>query len=152
MRLPVPAAAVAAGLFIACLGLAPAVAYPQSKPAAAQKARHQKLVLQVSDGDPAKWNLALNNAENVQQALGRQNVTVEIVAYGPGLDMLKAESKVADRLNGAMDSRVALIACEATMKKANVAKDDLAGGVKVVPGGVIHIMRRQREGWSYVRP
>lgn len=112
----------------------------------------QQVVLQVSDADPAKWNLALNNAENIQQALGKDKVDVEIVAYGPGLGMLLAESKVAARLNGAMDSNVALLACATTMKKSKVTAADLAGGVKVVPGGVIHIMNRQQEGWSYVRP
>ena len=149
MKLPVMLPALATALLV---GLAPAVVHAQSKPAQAQQAKRQNIVLQVSDADPAKWNLALNNAENVQQALGKDKVTVEIVAYGPGIDMLKAESKVADRLNGAMDRNVALIACAASMKKAKVSEADLAGGVKVVPGGVIHIMQRQREGWAYVRP
>ena len=48
----------------------------------------QKVVFQVSDNDPAKWNLALNNARNIQQDLGKDNVAIEIVAYGPGLAML----------------------------------------------------------------
>lgn len=119
---------------------------------AAKQASRQQVVIQVSDADPAKWNLALNNAENLQQALGKNNVDVEIVAYGPGLGMLLAESKVAARLNGAMDNNVALLACATTMKKSKVTEADLAGGVKAVPGGVIHIINRQREGWSYVRP
>lgn len=74
-------------------GLLPATGHAQSRTATAQKAKQERLVLQMSDGDPTKWNLVLNNAENVQQALGAKNVTVEIVAYGPGLDMLKAESR-----------------------------------------------------------
>jgi len=61
----------------------------------AQKSERHKLVLQVSTNDPAVWNLALNNAENVQEALGKDKIDIEIVAYGPGLNMLKAESKVA---------------------------------------------------------
>ena len=130
---------------LAVVALAPAAAQAQQK-------EHYKLVLQVSDADPAKWNLALNNAENVQQALGKDNVTVEIVAYGPGLGMLKSDSKVADRLNGALDHNVALLACGTTMKKAKVTQADLAGGVKVVPAGVVHIMQREQAGWAYVRP
>src|SRR5678810_238909 len=63
----------------------------------------QRVIFQVSDADPAKWNLALNNAKNVQEDLGKDNVQIEIVAYGPGLAMLKADSKVADRLAGALD-------------------------------------------------
>ena len=109
-------------------------------------------VIQVSDNDPAKWNLALNNAQNMQQALGKDKIQIEIVAYGPGLAMLKADSKVAPRLNAALDSNVQLSACATTMKKMKLTKADLAGGVGVVPGGVIEIMKRQSEGWSYIRP
>lgn len=112
----------------------------------------EKVVIQVSEGDPKVWNLALNNAENVQEALGQDKVTVEIVAYGPGLKMLTSDSKVAGRVNGALDRNVKLMACATTMKKMNVTEADLVGGVKVVPGGVIEIMERQAEGWSYVRP
>jgi hypothetical protein len=119
---------------------------------AAGKTSMTHAVLQVSDNDPQKWNLALNNAQNMQQALGKDKVTIEIVAYGPGLNMLKADSKVAARLNAALDSNVELAACATTMKKMKVTKADLVGGATVVPGGVIEIMKRQSEGWSYIRP
>ena len=109
-------------------------------------------VIQVSDGDPKKWNLALNNAQNMQEALGKDNIQIEIVAYGPGLGMFKADSKVAPRINAALDHNVQLSACGNTMKKMKVTKADLVGGVGVVPGGVIEIMKRQSEGWAYIRP
>lgn len=118
---------------------------------AAEKAR-EKVVLQVSDGDPAKWNLALNNARNILHDLGRDNVSVEIVAYGPGLPMLKADSKVADRLAQALDQSVTLLACENTMRNTKVKRADMYGGIAFVKAGVVHIMKRQREGWAYVRP
>jgi intracellular sulfur oxidation DsrE/DsrF family protein len=119
---------------------------------AAGKTAMSHIVIQVSDGDPGKWQLALNNAENVQEALGKDKVKVEIVAYGPGLNMLKADSKVAAGVNGAMDRNVQVSACAVTMKKMKVTKEDLIGGVTVVPGGVIEIMKRQSEGWAYIRP
>ena len=121
-----------------------------SFPALAQQ--KQRVIIQVSDNDPAKWTLALNNARNIQAELGKDNVLVEIVAYGPGLEMMKAESKVADRLAAALDSNVGLLACENTMQNTKVDKTDVYGGVKFVPAGVTHIMKRQREGWAYIRP
>ncbi|TAK52849.1 MAG: hypothetical protein EPO27_00345 [Betaproteobacteria bacterium] len=111
-----------------------------------------KVVLQVSDADPQKWNLALNNAKNVQTDLGRDKVQVEIVAYGPGLGMLKADSKVAARLAQALDSNVGLLACENTMKNTKTTRADMYSGIAYVDAGVVHIMQRQSEGWSYVRP
>ena len=112
----------------------------------------QKVVFQVSDADPAKWNLALNNARNVQADLGKDKVDVEIVAYGPGLGMLKADSKVAARLAQALDSNIGLMACENTMRNTKVEKADMYHGIQYVDAGVVHIMKRQREGWAYVRP
>ena len=135
-------------LGLVALGAAAAPALAQQKKSAAK----HRVIFQVSDNDPARWNLALNNARNVQTDLGAQNVQIEIVAYGPGLNMLKAESKVADRLAAALDSNVGLLACENTMHNTKVNQADIAGGVKFVPAGVTHIMKRQAEGWAYIRP
>lgn len=120
-------------------------------PAFAQGTKH-RVVFQVSDADPAKWNLALNNARNVQTDLGRDNVEIEIVAYGPGLPMLKSDSKVAARLAQALDSSIALLACENTMQNTKVGRDDMYYGIAYVQAGVTHLMKRQREGWAYIRP
>lgn len=127
-----------------------AFAVPGAAPAQ-QSAKHQ-VVFQVSDNDPAKWNLALNNARNVQADLGRENVRIEIVAYGPGLGMLRADSKVAGRLAEALDNNVALLACENTMQNTKTTKADMYPGIDYVTGGVTHLMKRQREGWAYIRP
>jgi uncharacterized protein len=121
-----------------------------SLPLAAQE-KH-RVVFQVSDNDPAKWNLALNNARNVQADLGKGNVQIEIVAYGPGLAMLKSESPVSARLAQALDGGVGLLACENTMQNTKVARDDMYGGIAYVQAGVTHIMKRQKEGWAYIRP
>lgn len=111
-----------------------------------------RVVLQVSDADPAKWNLALNNANNIQHDLGKGNVAVEIVAYGPGLAMLKGDSKVAPRLAQALDSSIGLLACENTMHNTKTTKEDMYSGIGYVGAGVVHLMKRQREGWAYIRP
>jgi uncharacterized protein len=129
-----------------------ALAALSALPSLAHGQEGHRVVIQVSDADPAKWNLALNNARNVQQDLGKDNVQVEIVAYGPGLAMLRADSPAVPRLAGAMDSGVALIACENTMQNTKVKKDDMYGGIDYVKAGVTHIMKRQKEGWAYIRP
>jgi intracellular sulfur oxidation DsrE/DsrF family protein len=131
---------------IALLALLSVLAFP------AFGQQKQRVVIQVSDNDPAKWSLALNNARNVQQDLGKSNVQIEIVAYGPGLGMLKAESKVADRLAQALDNNVGLLACENTMTNTKVSRDEMYGGIAYVKAGVTHIMKRQGEGWAYIRP
>ncbi len=111
-----------------------------------------KLVIQVTDDNPKVWNLALNNAFAFQRNVGKGNSEIEIVAIGPGLDMLKAESKVKDRIDQALDQSIDVVACGETMHAMKLTKDDLIGGVRVVPGGLIEIADKERAGWVYYRP
>ena len=99
-----------------------------------------------------KWKLALNNARNVQQDLGAQNVEIEIVAYGPGIGMLKMESDAAPGVIQAMTDGVKVVACENTMRNQKLKREDMQGGIGYVGAGVVEIMQKQREGWAYLRP
>jgi len=118
---------------------------------AADAAKKHGIVLHVTDSIPAKWNQALNNAANLQKALGKENVEVEIVVNGPGLDMMMFDSVVANRMTTAIHDGVNLLACGSTMKAKKVTQKDLHEGVKVVPGGVIEIMKKQEAGWTYIK-
>jgi hypothetical protein len=111
-----------------------------------------KVVFQVSDGDAAKWNLALNNAKNVQQELGASKVQIEIVAYGPGIGMLKDDSTAANRVAEAIQSGIEIVACENTMMAQKLTKADMNKSVGYVSAGVVELMKRQSEGWAYIRP
>lgn len=117
-----------------------------------QRPEKAGFVIQVSDNDAGKWNLALNNARNVQQALGADKADVEIVAYGPGLNMLKFDSLVASKIEEAQAGGIKVIACGNTMKSQKVTEQDLVRGVGVVGSGVIEIGDKQQKGWTYVRP
>jgi intracellular sulfur oxidation DsrE/DsrF family protein len=139
-----------AGLAIATFMLA-AAACPASA-AGPNDGQKQKLVIQVSDGDAAKWNLALNNARNVQEELGANNVEIEIVAYGPGIGMLKMDATTNSRIAEMAKAGVQIVACENTMRNQKLAKADMHPDISYAPSGVTEIMRRQREGWSYLRP
>ena len=110
-----------------------------------------KVVFQVSDADPGKWQMTLNNVRNAQTELGQDKVQVEIVAYGPGIGMLKADSEVATRLVEAAQTGAAVLACENSMRGFKLARTQMAGPVAYVPSGVAHLIRRQTEGYAYIR-
>jgi uncharacterized protein len=114
------------------------------------------VVIQVSTGDPLTQTIALNNAVNLQKALGPGNAQIEIVAYGPGLSLLTKNSKQAKRVAGlAMYDDITLSACGNTMKKIEKKsgkKPQLVEGVKVVPAGVLRIIELQNQGYAYIRP
>lgn len=112
----------------------------------------EKVIIQVSDSVPGKWNLALNNAKNIQDLLGKDKVDVEIVAYGPGIEMLKFESEVGPRIDKALADGVKVMACENSMRNMKLSKPDMLSSIAYVPSGVVEIMRKEKDGWSYIRP
>jgi hypothetical protein len=140
------------------LALAAALAAPLA-PALAQSKTH-KVAIHVDDSDPQRINLALNNVENIQKyyAAKGEAVTIEVVAYGPGLVMLRADtSPVKDRV-AAMSLEYAGLtfsACENTragMTKREGKEVPLVKEAKAVPSGVIRLIELQEQGWSYIRP
>jgi intracellular sulfur oxidation DsrE/DsrF family protein len=121
-----------------------------------------RLLIQVDQNDPAVMNLALNNATNVieyYRAKG-QDVNVDIVTYGPGLHMLRADtSPVQDRIKNLKDfafpSKIQFSACNNTkegMEKKEGHPIAVLSEAVIVPSGVVRLMELQEEGWSYVRP
>ena len=155
---PCPEAKVRTWLALSLLGVAIAAgaaaptrvdaASPQAgaeeKKAPAAKAVRHKVIFQVSDADPKKWGLTLNNARNLQAELGAANVDIEIVAYGPGIGMLKADSEAANRVQE--------VACENTMTNQKLTRADMMNGIGYVRAGVVELMLRQKQGYAYIRP
>lgn len=138
--------------WVAAFAIFAAAALPDIVAPAQAAPQRGKVVIQVSDADPAKWNLALNNAKNIQTDLGAANVDIEIVAYGPGIDMLKLDSPVSGRVGDASVAGVKIIACENTMRGQKLTRADMLNGIGYVPAGVVELMSRQQQGWAYIRP
>lgn len=112
----------------------------------------QKVVFQVSDADPKKWALTLNNVKNIQQDLGKGNTDIEVVAYGPGIGMLKLDSEVGTRVAEALGSGVHVVACGNTMTNMKLSKDDMLPNIGYVKAGVVELMKKQQENYAYIRP
>ena len=119
-----------------------------------------KVAIQVNQNDKAVMDLALNNARNVLEyykAKG-ETVAIEIVTYGPGLHMLRADtSPVKERIApmSLENSNLAFIACgntQANQSKAEGKPVTLISEAKVLPSGVVRLIELQKLGYAYIRP
>jgi intracellular sulfur oxidation DsrE/DsrF family protein len=127
----------------------------------ADGAKH-RIVIQVDQNDPDVMNLALNNAKNVMESYRAKNedVNVEIVAYGPGLHMLRDDtSPVKDRIKELAElsfpSNITFSACNNTkqgMEKREGHPITIIPQAHIVPAGVVRIMELEEQGYSYVKP
>jgi len=114
-----------------------------------------KIVIQVSTDDPTTQDIALNNAANLQQEYGMDNILIEVVAYGPGLGLLTQNDSHASRVKSLAVQNIRFSACGNTMAKVarKTGKQPvLVEGVKVVKAGVSRILQLQQQGYAYIRP
>jgi intracellular sulfur oxidation DsrE/DsrF family protein len=118
----------------------------------AEPATKNRIVIQINEDDGKKWMAVLANIRNIQAELGARNVAIAVVAIGPGLGMLAAESVAANDVQDALKTGVEFVACGNSMKAQHVARDDLVEGVSVATAGYVELMKRQQQGWSYLRP
>ena len=130
--------------------------------AALAESKPHRVTIQVDQNDPQVMNLALNNVNAViEYYRGKnQDVDIDVVAYGPGLHMLRADtSPVQDRIKHFKDlafpGKIQFSACNNTkqgMEKAEGHAISILPEATVVPSGVVHVMELQEQGWSYVKP
>jgi len=128
----------------------------------AAEGKLHRIAIQVDQNDPQVMNLALNNANAVIEYYRDKNedVDIDIVTYGPGLHMLRADtSPVQDRIKRLKDlvfrGKIQFSACNNTkqgMEKAEGHAIFILPEATIVPSGIVQLMELQEQGWSYVRP
>ncbi len=119
--------------------------------ATAQTAR-EGVVIQVSDGDPKTWHQALNVVRNIQAERGKDNVKVEVVVFGNGIDMLKFDSPIAGRIDETLAGGADVLMCQNTMRARKVTEQDMHAKIGYVKAGVMEILDKQKQGWLVIRP
>jgi len=110
----------------------------------------ERVIIQVSTPETRIWNQALNYVENLQTLYGKDNVQIEIVALGWGIGLLKFDSPMATRVADAIKLGAKLEACEVTMGRQKLTRQDMLPDIGYVPAGLGQIIKRQKEGWSYI--
>ncbi len=115
--------------------------------------QHYCAIFQTNIAGKAQHEMILNNIENVLQELGEQNLTVALVAHGDGIDLLLKQTKLTrERLERLAARGVELLACGVTMKRMNITPDELYSFVRIIPSANAEIIKRQAQGWAYLRP
>ena len=115
-----------------------------------------KVVFEVSIDGTDKWLGALRNVENVQKSLGAKTTKIQVVAHGKGIGMLLAKTSTENvELKAKLDqlhaAGVIFAACENTMKREKLDKKDLVELSTTVDSGVSEVIRKQEQGYAYIK-
>lgn len=141
---------LAMGVLLACVMAAGNAYAAEEKPFA-----EHKVVLQISDNDPAKQTLVLNAANNLIKGYGVDKVDVEVVAFGPGLNLLLADNANASRIDGLTGNGVRFSACQNTLAAMTkeLGKEPALNPRSIkVSSGVVRIVELTEKKYTLIRP
>ena len=118
--------------------------------AVAQKVPYN-VVFDVTSADTVVHQMVMRWATGIMES--DPEAKVEVVFYAKSLGMVTKDKSVvaAEVIKLAASKRVSFTVCEAAMKRNNVEKGQLLSGVETVPDGIYQIIKRQHEGWGYIK-
>ncbi len=102
-----------------------------------------------------KWKLLLNNVINLLDAAENDKFYIEVLAnseavkYYDTKQNLQADIDIMENLN---KKGVNFVACNNALRGFDIKKDTLISFVKIVPAGVMELVKKQSEGYFYIKP
>jgi intracellular sulfur oxidation DsrE/DsrF family protein len=149
------AGALARTMLAALMLTLPAAVQAQPAPLPDKPFAEHRLALQLSDNDPKKEGLIISIANNLLKAYDPDKIAIEVVTFGPGIDLLRPENPNRQRVESLIAQGVKFDVCLNTVdsieretgKRPNIIP--LAIPVQV---GVAQILSLTENGFTLVRP
>ena len=149
---------LAAGAFIAMLSVLSTLASAQAQekaPIIDKPFAEHHLALQLSDGDPKKEALVLSVAYNLLKYYGPDRIAIEVVTFGPGIDLVRAGNANRAQVDSLISQGVQFDICMNTVntiERETGKKVDLNPRAAKVEAGVAQILALTEKGFTLVRP
>ncbi|MBQ8105373.1 MAG: hypothetical protein IJ127_21145 [Afipia sp.] len=145
---------------VASLALTSAISHPaqaqtRAKPPEDKPFAEHFIALQISDSDQKKQRLVLSVASNLQKAYGQDKIAIEVVAFGPGIDLLRAESENRSLVDSLITQGVRFDVCGNTLdtiERETGQRPRINPHAVEVQVGVGHLLTLSEGGYTVIRP
>ncbi len=115
------------------------------------KEANHKVVFQLNTDNIIEQNALITYVTNVKNHWG-DDVVIHVVVHGPGIGMVrKSKTMVGEGLRTIMQKGIKFFACQNTMNARMISEEDIITDVAFVPSGLVDIIEKQEQGWSYIK-
>jgi intracellular sulfur oxidation DsrE/DsrF family protein len=112
--------------------------------------RQHRIVMQLTSGDTLVHKNLMKQLRNMKEAA--PTMQLEVVCHGPGMDMLMTDrSIVQEKVREFASKSIVFLACENTIMERKLDRSKVLPETGYVKAGIIHIVERQEDGWSYIK-
>ncbi|MBL7985732.1 MAG: DsrE family protein [Flavobacteriales bacterium] len=112
--------------------------------------RQHRIVMQLTSGDTLVHKNLMKQFKNMLEAA--PTLQLELVCHGPGMDLLMGDrSIVAGKVKEFTGKGITFLACDNTIRERQLDPTKVLPEAGHVKAGIIHIVERQEDGWSYIK-
>jgi uncharacterized protein len=132
-----------------------AFAHAQQPPLQDKPFAEHKIALQLSDNDAKKQALVISVAYNLLKAYDPDKIAIEVVAFGPGIDLLRTGSANRKLVESLISQGVRFDVCLNTLdtiERETGKRPEIIPGATPVQVGVGQILRLTENGYTLLRP
>ncbi len=140
---------------IAALVMTRAASAAEPAPLPDKPFAEHRIVLQLSDNDSAKQGLVLSVANNLLKHYDPDKVAIEVVAFGPGIDLLRPGNVNRARVESLVAQGVRFDIClntVDTIERESGKRPEFIAVATPVQVGVAHILSLTENGFTLVKP
>ncbi len=112
-------------------------------------------MLQLSDNDLQKQGLVISVANNLLKFYDPDKVAIEVVAFGPGIELLRPENANRNRIESLVAQGVRFDVClntVDTLERETGKRPEFIAAATPVQVGVAQILLLTENGYTLVRP
>ena len=147
--------ALGSGLMAALMAATTTSARAQPAPLPDKPFAEHRIALQLSDGDPKKQSLVISVAYNLLKAYDPDKVAIEVVTFGPGIDLLRTGNANRKFVESLVAQGVRFDVClntVDTVERETGKRPDIIPAATPVQVGVGQILALTENGYTLVRP
>ncbi len=133
----------------------PSLAQAEQAPLLDKPFAEHRIVLQLSDNDPRKQGLVISVANNLLKFYDPDKVAIEVVTFGPGIDLLRPDNTNRKLVESLAAQGVRFDVClntADTIERETGKRPDFIPAATPVQVGVGQILSLTENGYTLVRP
>jgi intracellular sulfur oxidation DsrE/DsrF family protein len=133
----------------------PSVVRAQQAPLPDKPFAEHRVVLQLSDNDPRKQGLVISVAYNLLKFYDPDKVAIEVVTFGPGIDLLRPDNTSRKLVESLVAQGVRFDVCLNTVdsiERDTGKRPEFVPVATPVQVGVGQILTLTENGYTLVRP
>jgi len=117
--------------------------------ASTENKQHQ-IVFQLTTDDSLAHKALMKQLNNITTVA--PETKIEVVCHGPGLSMLVlGKTTIQEKILQMKMKGIVFVACEFSMSERNIPKEKIIPEAGFVKAGIIEIVTKQEQGWSYIK-